>query len=66
MKYKITVEIDTESGDYDMQFNNLTNKEAGIDYNLAMKAMYAIFGDFERKQGAVDLGQGTNIIPSLN
>lgn len=56
--YKITVEIDTDSGDYEMQFRNLTNKEDGIDYNLAMEAMYKIFGDFEKKtRGEVNLGE---------
>ena len=57
-KYKITTTIDTDTGDYDLQFNNLTRKEDGVDYHLAMQAMYKIFGDFERKtRGEIDLGQ---------
>jgi len=57
-KYRITVEIDTSSGDYEMSFRNLTKKEDGVDYHLAMEAMYKIFGDFEKKtRGEISLGE---------
>jgi len=51
MIYRITTEIDTETGNYELLFNNLTDKAQGIDYNLAMKVMHKIFGDFEKKTG---------------
>lgn len=51
MKYKVTVEFDSETGDYDLLFNNLTDKSQGVDYNMIMKAMRKIFGDFEKQMG---------------
>ena len=51
MKYKITIEADTETGDYEVGFNNLTDREAGVDYHLAMEIVRRVIGDFQRQTG---------------
>ena len=50
-KYKVTVEFDTESGDYSLEPHNLSNPGTGIDYHMMMTALGRIFGDFKEKMG---------------
>ena len=62
-RYKVTVEFDTESGDYSLQPFNLSNPGEGIDYHVLKGALRRVFGDFI-EQREKDINKATD--PSNN
>lgn len=45
-KFSVLVEFDTGTGDYEMEFKNISEPGVGIEYNMVKEALRRIFGDF--------------------
>lgn len=54
-RYRVEVEFDTDTGDYDIVPRNLSHPGTGIDYHMMKNALRKIFGDFiEQREGEIN------------
>lgn len=47
MRAKVTIELDTSTGDYTTQFSNISKPGEDIDYHQIMEVLKKIFGDID-------------------
>lgn len=44
MKVRVTIEFDTTSGDYEVQYNNLSSPGEPIDFGVVSRALDRVLG----------------------
>lgn len=49
MKARVTIDIDSSTGDYDLIFNNISSPGAPIDYTALTAVLRRIFSDVDKK-----------------
>ena len=67
MKYSFSVSVDTQSGEYDVQFQNIDSPEQGVDYDELMPMVHAVLRDLDARMNATreaaraEAGEGDDI-----
>lgn len=51
MKGKVTIEFDTVSGEYELDFKNISDPGEGIDYAVMQRALRQVISDVDRQVG---------------
>jgi len=46
---RVTIDLDLESGEWQAQYNNLSNPGGGIDYNIVQSFLKKIFKDTDKQ-----------------
>lgn len=49
MNYRVTVDVDTLTGEYEIQFSNVSHPGEPVDYSELRGFLKAIVGDFDEK-----------------
>jgi len=51
MKIRVTIEFDIDSGEYELQYKNISHPGTSIDANHLTEAVRRILGDFDKQTG---------------
>jgi hypothetical protein len=62
MKIKCILTGDTETGEYEIQFNNLSAPGENMDYNFLMIFLKTIFKDVDNQVADLGVNSSSNII----
>jgi hypothetical protein len=55
MKVKCEVIVDTDTGSYSIEFNNLSSPSEDVDYNDTIRMLYLVLKDFHSTVNEADI-----------
>lgn len=66
MKVKAVVTFDTEDGNYEISYHNLSQKGGSMDYGLIQKTLKNIFGDVDKQIEDLGFNSSEQVIKEIH